>query len=298
TTATLAGGVDDDTVDQATVTAALDAFGYQLGPGQVLAPGLSASSTHTALCLHAASHQRVALLDAPNTGSKTALEAAVQGIQDIRESRYAGLFAPWVSYPAEVAPATTIVPYSPIEAGIIARVDAAGNPAVSAAGDRSVHASSLGLLYQFSDSDHEELNAAGVNLGKVVYGAVETYGYRTAAAGPETNWMFLGESRVVMAIAHECDVAAQPYVFSPIDGRGHLYSRLAKDLIGICSRYYDLDALYGPTPADAFRVEVAEANTVKDAAAGTVIANVRVKTSKVAEWVDIPITKVPLDRAV
>jgi hypothetical protein len=110
--------------------------------------------------------------------------------------------------------------------------------------------------------------------------------------------MFFGESRVVMAIAHECDVAAQAYVFDPIDGRGHLYSKLAKDLIGICSRYYDMDALYGATPADAFRVEVATANTVKTAQAGTVIANVRVKTSKVAEWVDIPVVKVPLDRAV
>jgi len=297
-TVSLAGGVNDETVDEASVGAALDAFGYQLGPGQVLAPGLSAPAVHQALCAHSGSHHRVALLDPPNTGSRTELEAAIEAIQPTKESRYAALFAPWVSYPAEVAPATTLVPYSAIEAGIIARVDAGGNPAVSAAGDRSVHASSLGLLYEWSDADHEAMNAQGINLGKVVYGDIETYGYRTAAAGPETNWMFFGESRVVMAIAHEADVAAQTYLFDPIDGRGHLYSKLAKDLIGICSRYYDMDALYGATPGDAFRVEVASANTIKDAAAGTVIATIRVKTSKVAEWVDIPITKVPLDRAV
>ena len=168
---------------------------------------------------------------------------------------------------------------------------------MSAAGSRSAHASSLGLLYEWSDADHEAMNDQGINLGKVVYGSIETYGYRTAAAGPETNWMFFGESRVVMAIAHECDVAAQPYVFDPIDGRGHLFSKLAKDLIGICTRYFDMDALYGATPADAFRVDMG-LNTDESAQAGTVIAVVRLKTSKVAEWVDIPITKVPLDRAV
>ena len=81
--------------------------------------------------------------------------------------------------------------------------------------------------------------------------------------------MFFGESRTVMAIAHEADVAAQAYLFDPIDGRGHLYSKLAKDLIGICSRYYDMDALFGATPGEAFRVEVAGANTIKDAAAGS-----------------------------
>jgi len=297
-TLTLAGGVSDDTVSEATVASAGDAFGYQLGPGQILAPGLSTPAVHQALVEHAASHHRVALLDAPNTGSQTELEAAIQAIQPTLESRYAGLFAPWLSYPGQVSPATTIVPYSAVQAGLIARVDAAGNPAVSAAGDRSAHNGTLALLYEWSDEAHEEMNDQGINLGKVVYGAIETYGYRTAAAGPETNWMFLGESRVVMAIAHECDVAAQPYLFEPIDGRGHLYSKLAKDLIAICTRYYDMDALYGATPADAFRVMVAEVNTVIEAAAGEVVAVVRVKTSKVAEWVDIPITKVPLDRAV
>ncbi len=297
-TATLAGGVTDDTVDQASVGAALDAFGYQLGPGQALAPGLSTPAVHQALVAHAETHHRVALLDAPNTGSRTELEAAVEAIQPTKASRYAGLFAPWLSYPGSVAPATTIVPYSAVQAGLIARVDAAGNPAVSAAGDRSVHVGTLALLYEWSDADHEAMNGQGINLGKLVYGSIETYGYRTAAAGPETNWMFLGESRVVMAIAHEADVAAQPYVFEPIDGRGHLYSKLAKDLIAICQRYYDMDALYGATPQDAYRVMVAEANTVDDAAAGNVIAVIRLKTSKVAEWIDIPITKVPLERAV
>lgn len=295
---TLAGGLDDPTIDASTATAALDVFGYQLGPGQVLAPGLFDPAVHTALINHASMYHRVALLDPPNTGARSELEAAVEEVQSIRESRYGAMFAPWLVYPGEVAPATTIVPYSAVEAGIIARVDAAGNPAVSAAGDRSVHSSTLGLLYEWSDADHEAMNAEGINLGKNVYGSIETYGYRTAAAGPETNWMFFGESRVVMAIAHECDVAAQSYVFDPIDGRGHLYSKLAKDLIGICSRYYDMDALYGATVGDSFKVEVATANTVKTAQAGTVIANVRVKTSKIAEWVDIPVTKVPLDRAV
>jgi phage tail sheath protein FI len=294
----LAGGVDDDVVNASTVDTALNVFTYQLGPGQVCAPGLFDPVVHTALIDHASKHHRVALLDPPNTAEKAELEAAVNEVQSLKESRYAAMFAPWVVYPGETSPTTTVVPYSAIQAGLIARVDAAGNPAVSAAGEKSVHVATLDLLAQFSDADHEDLNNEGVNLAKFVYGAIETYGYRTAAAGPETNWMFFGESRVVMAIAHECDVAAQSYVFDPIDGRGHLFSKLAKDLIGICSRYYDMDALYGATAADAFRVEVANVNTVKTAQRGEVVAVVRVKTSKVAEWVDIPITKVPLDRAV
>jgi uncharacterized protein len=297
TTATLAGGADDNTVDADSVTAALDRFDYALGPGQVLAPGLT--TVHEPILAHVDKNKRCAVLDGPDTGDPLALGAVATALYGITGVRFASVWGPWVSYPGPVAPTTVVLPYSAIAAGIIARVDRMGNPNRPAAGADGINRATLGLHSDFTDDEREALNETGVCLAKMVYGDVRSYGFRTAAGPDELNWLWFSNSRTIMAIAHECDAVAETYVLNQIDGRGHVFSRLNKDLRGVCQRYFDMDALYGETPEDAFRVDTGPGvNPVETQALGEIHAIVKVKVSPAAEWVVIEVVKVPIDRAI
>lgn len=278
---------------------ALAAFDYQLGPGQVVAPGMTSSGVQTAVLAHVDSTRRCALLDLPDTDDALELEAAVQALRGLPGCRFASAWAPWAVYPAETPPATIVVPFSAIEAASIAKVDAFGNPNEPAAGANGESVNAVGLTQAYTDAEREALNVEGVDIALLKYGRVRAYGYRTAAGPDDVAWLWFSNSRVVMGISAECDAVAEEYVLRQVDGRRHLLAKLEADLRGICKRYYDLDALFGETEEDAFAVDTSEAlNPVEQLAAGEVHAVVRVKTSPAAEWVVIDIVKVPPERAI
>jgi hypothetical protein len=73
----LTGGVDDHASASTTqLSAALALFVKDLGPGQVLAPGLTDDTSHGLIAAHADTFDRVALLDAPNTATLATVTAA------------------------------------------------------------------------------------------------------------------------------------------------------------------------------------------------------------------------------
>jgi hypothetical protein len=71
-------------------------------------------------------------------------------------------------------------------------------------------------------------------------------------------------------------------------------------LTGVCQRYWRADALFGETPAEAFAVDTSYPgiNTVDTVAAGEIHAQIRLRTSRIGEWVVLNIIKVPLQRPV
>lgn len=283
------------TEDAAGVVPALDLFTYELGPGQVAAPGLTATAVHEAILAHLDATHRCGLLDLP-AGDAAALTAAVAALEGTAGVRFAAALAPALVYPSDAPPATVNVPYSGVQAGLIARADLLGNPNQPAAGVNGVSRLALGLTEDYSDDDREALNEAGVTLAKLVYGEVRTYGARTAAGADDTNWLWLANSRVVMAITHRADAISQNYLFRQIDGRRQLFAALEAELRGMLLEYFNANALYGATPADAFQVDTGpQVNTIETIMAGEVHAVIRVKTSPSAEWVEIAIVKVPLD---
>jgi hypothetical protein len=296
--AALTGGVSDNASGASEIGAALDALPYELGPGQIAAPGLTTTTTHEALLEHADRCRRNALLDLPDSSDPTVLAAAVAALEGMTGVRFAGAFAPWAIYPAQTSPATVQVPYSGIEAGLIARSDAANdNPNVSAAGANGISRMALGLTQTYGDDVREALNETGVNIAIVKYGDVRTYGYRTAAGPDDPNWLWYGGARELNALAHEADATAESYVLRQIDGQGTLFASLHSDLKGLCLEHYRRGALYGATPDEAFAVDTGSTiNSAETIAAGEVHAVIRVKTSPAAEWVQISIVKVPVER--
>jgi hypothetical protein len=299
TTATLAGGADATGSGASDIDDALALFEYGMGPGQVLGPGYTTTGVHESILAHCDATHRCGLLDLPDSGDPTVLAAAIDALRDVSGVRFVAAFAPWAIYPAEVSPATVTIPYSAIEAGIISRVDRAGNPNAPAAGADGVSRLAVGLSQTYTDNERQALNELGIDLAKEIYGDVRTYGYRTAAGPEDRNWLWYGNSRTLMAIAYECDAVAEAYVLKQIDGRRQLFSRLNKDLAGVCARYYDMSALYGETPADAYLVDTGPGvNTDETIANGEVHAVVKVKCSPAAEWVSIRIVKVPVERPI
>jgi hypothetical protein len=242
--------------------------------------------------------RRVALLDLPDTASASALIAAVQALATTKGVRYAQALAPWLSYPGP-AGAPVTVPFSGVQAALIARGDAgSGNPNQAAAGALGLHRGTLGLSQEYDDATRKSLNEQGVTLAKTKYGSIRTYGGRTAAGPADTNWIPFGNSRVLMALAHEADAVAENYVFRQIDGGRRLFAALETDLNGVCLRYHGLGALYGDTAEEAFNVDTGpQVNTVQTISAQEIHAVIRARVSPFGEWVAIDIVKVPIQQA-
>jgi phage tail sheath protein FI len=130
----------------------------------------------------------------------------------------------------------------------------------------------------------------------MIYGDVRTYGGRTAAGPDDDRWLWFANSREVMAVAHEADAIAQNYVLRQIDGRRQLFASLETDLRAMLLRHFNLGALYGATPPEAFQVDTGTmVNTTETIAAGEIHAVIRIKTSPTSEWVEVAIVKVPLE---
>lgn len=298
---TLTGGADGAAITTGEIGAALDTLRYDLGPGQVACPGNPDPDVHALIDSHCTKNRRVSCVDLPDSPDPAALFSAVQAIADLPgKGKNILSLGQRLDYPGEVSPAVWDVPYSGVQMGIIARVDGMQDPSLVAAGSTGYSRLAIGPKRDFTDDEREDLNYAGVTLGKVINNQFRTYGYRTSAGREETNWVFFQESRVVMAIAHECDATLEDFVLKTIDGRGKIFGRVNVALTGICQRYWKADALFGDIPSEGFRVDTSYPgiNTIETVAAGEIHAQVLLRTSRIAEWIALDIVKVPLERSI
>lgn len=295
----LAGG-DDGTVpvdDPDAIATAAANIPSELGPGQLIAPGKSDLDHLGALLAAAAVTDRVTLLDGKVSDGPLELANTAGLLRGALEDRYGSLWGPWAVIPG-LAPGTDrVVPWSPVQAALCARVDAAGNPNQAAAGRWGEADYVSGLVQEFSAGDRETLLYAGVNTAATVYGAVQAYGFRTLVdpAGPRQEWLELNWARLDMAIKARSKAKGQDYVFSQLDGRGHTLSAFGGVLTGVLMGFYDMDALFGEDPTQAFAVNVGpQVNTIEKLADGILSAVLETRMSPHAELVQIVTVKIPV----
>jgi hypothetical protein len=283
----------------ANLPAALARFGPDLGAGQVaVASEPPSAEVFAALQTHAATHNRVALRD---VGLASDVETMADGADVVPAEfeEYGATFGPWVTIPA---PAGTIggnarqVPFSSSVAGLIARADALGNPNRAAAGPDFPLQYATGFVLDVLDADQETLLDAGINTGATKYGVLQNYGFQTTVEESEDTpfWQF-NCARARMWLVARAEVAGAQYVFKNIDGRGRLARALQTDLDAVCLELYNVDGLYGETPADAFTTEVGVSiNTEATTARGRLLASVEARFSLHAKSVEITLISVPL----
>jgi len=292
--APLVGGTDDSAAaTDATWKAALDALVKDWGPGQVSMPGRSTITAHTDTLAHAAVNNRVALLDPAVGSDASALAAQGLSLRTNVNARYGGLFAPWAVVPGLATGTTRQVPFSAIQAALMARTQSANVPA---AGEQGQARFAIGLVQTFTDAQRQTLMDSGVNSARLIYGGVRSYGYRTLA-DPLTlkNWLGLNGLRLIMDIKNQAEIIAERYVFSQIDGQGLVLSAFSGALTGMLLGYYGEGQLYGRTFEEAAFVDTgSEVNTPESIALGEIRAVIGVKTSPFGELVAIEIVKVGL----
>lgn len=300
--AALVGGTDDHTnaVD-ANWKTALDRFTRDMGPGQLAMPGRTTSQAHLDQLQHAATYNRVALLDAPDTAVVATLTAAATAARAGGNGRYGAMFGPWALVPGLTAGTTRAVPYSMVVAGAVARNDGLLSPNAPAAGENGIAQYTIGLTQNaWTEAERQTLFDGGFNVARILFDGVRTYGWRTLVnPSSDPNWINLGNTRLAMAITGDADIIAERYVLSQIDGQGLTLSAFSGELIAMLNGFYTSGALYGLTPDEAFAVDTGpQVNTDATVALGELHAALAVKMSPMAERVIIEITKVALTEGV
>ena len=299
---TLAGGADGTLPvaagDDAFATA-LDAMPKTLGPGQLLAPGRSDVDSHSLMLLHAQERNRYCLLDGNPTDGVTELTSAAAALRGSEQDRYGMLWGPWAVIPGIAQGTQRTVPWSAIQAGLIARNDKAGNPNQAAAGSWGSSLYALGLTQTFTESECEQLLYAGVCTARPVYNEIQAYAFRSLSSqsGSNYQWWQANWGRLAMAIVAQGERVGQSFVFSQLDGRGLTIAAFGGQLGAVCKEFLDDGALFtdpdaNGDPTTAYRVNVGPAvNTLDSLSDGKLIAVLSVRMSPHAELVQIYIVK-------
>jgi len=307
--APLAGGTDDRaSIGDAQWATALNRFTADLGPGQVSYPGRATTQGYANLLTHAQARNRFALLDvADTTNVATLLSAAAtvrsvappQGVSDA-PARFGMLVGPWGFIPGLAPNTTREVPFSAVQAGLMAESDTVQSPNVPAAGVNGQSSYLTGLNAAFDDPTHDQLAAAGVNIAKTIYGSIRAYGYRTAVDPIlDANRLLASNARLRMAIFAKGNVTLENHAFAEMDGQGIEFTKLERDLTGVLLPYFSDGSLYGTKPSEAFSVDIGPSvNTIASIARNELHATVKYRPSPFAELVQLDLYKTPITQEV
>lgn len=312
----LATGTDDATnIVTGSYQISLNGFTYQMGAGQVSAPGVTTAAVLTAVANHAMAFNRVALgdlADTANASSSSATSTLTTAAGTITAlglpARSIALCAPWVDI-APVTGGTGNRPVAPsaIFAAAYAVVDTLGNPNLAAAGVNGIISGILDVRQTFVDADRQTLNLAGVNVIRAMgfngSNGFRIYGFVTAVNRlTDPLYYQLPNVRLDMYIRAHAEAIAEDYFASQIDGQGLDAARYGNDLTVMLAALYSIPgggALFGPTADDAFAVDTsADVNTLASEGAGNLVATIAYRRSPGAEQVNLNIVRVPITQAV
>lgn len=286
-----------------TVQALLSNITPDMGPGAVSAPGNVDAATQVAIAsfCDTAKNGSIGILHAADGPTATALVTAAGAVTGQVGDKWCSMFAPWDVVPGITPGTTRTIPPDGRIAGNLARNDAQGySPDDPAAGVLGIAQWASGISQPaWNDTDRTTLNAAGVNVTKMVYGSPRTYGFRSLASQTTNpDWSQFGSSRTIAAIKAVLNIVAENFVFSKLDGQGKVLSRWKAALAGAIQPFYDDGALFGATAAQAFSVGVGpDVNSVATFAAGQLLAKIGLRTSSMAEQVIIQVAKVPITQS-
>lgn len=278
TATALSAGTDD--IANATDTqrtAALALFTNDFGPGQVSVPGATTDTIYDALLSHAATYNRHALLNGVDTATAATLVTAANGAGTATTRRYGQFEGNWAVIAGPSDNTTVRVPWTAVKAGMIARNDRTAGPQQAAAGEQGQSRTVIDLSNHWSETDRATLRAANVNVAKLKYGTIRTYGFATLAT--TSRWNQATGVRDVMLVKALAERIGEGYVFSPITPQK------------IAEFTNQLTAMLQDRSLHAFSVETDTVNTDESIQDGYLKAAVMVQTNPFAERVQITISK-------
>lgn len=306
TVATALTGGDDDFAglsaadyigtDDGTTKTGLQSFNDEMfGTGQVAIPGISSDLTRAALDAHATIFHRLALHDPPLGSDK-------QDLLDIREemgSWYSALYWPWVEMlDFEGTGLKKFYPPSCFAAGACAKADreigAHKAPAnYHILGATGVEKADNGQS-QTDDNTREFLNGKDINvITPLPEQGVKIYGARVLT--DDRRVQMVHEIRMLNLFYYSAKIGYQWAPFSVVDPQGRLFRDLVATGVAFLKPYWEVGALYGHTPDEAFIVIADDSNNPpEELQAQRVHVQWGVHLSPTAEIVILNIDNVPL----
>lgn len=290
-TALSAGTDDRAAATDVHYLAALNAVTKDYGDGIVAIPGQTAANIYTGITAHCEATGRIGILTAAKGASDSSLIATAQTIN----SEFVGLFAPWITV-ADGLSVKTISPEGYIAACRSRAIQQVGPwraPAGAIAEARSI----LGLDQEFTSAVGNKLDAARVNVIRNIGNTTRLYGWRSLSTD-EANYAFLSHRDMLNRLVAQAEDQLEQYVFSPIDSKGQLLSRIAAELVGIVQPYRDAGGLYGLTingreVDNGYKVDVSPTvNTPASLANNEVRAVLKVRIAPVGSLIALDIVKI------
>ena len=313
-TATALGSATDDiaSVTDTHWTAALNSFPSSAGPGLVAKWGTTTAAGHAGTVAHAAANNRFALLDGVQGASQATLTTMAGTVQAAATApEYGAVYAPWLTIPPPAnGAANRYIPPSAVAAGLISAQVTNGPAGVAAAG---VNGQALWVLdtapatsgaagQTFTTTERDALaGSAAVNVFRRAYSSsanppVELYGISTLA--PQSNsWRQVPVQLLRLKITDELLLLGEQFIFSPIDGRGHLFAAFGGACAGVLQAHWEAGELYGTTPSQAYEVDVTSVNTPTTIAAGQLNARVDIRETTSGEWISFDVVKIPVNQS-
>ena len=271
--------------------AALALFPRDLGCGQFSILGNTTEAVQKAVLKHCEEKNRRFLPDFVNTTNSATILTAAASLRTIPGARCGAGYAPWAVIPG-LAPGTTrIVPYSAIQAGILARNDASEKvPPINepSAGENGKPRYAIGLTAEWPRATRELLNEGSVNVARVMPGGeIETYGNRTLVK-PESEpaWEEFTASRLYMYVISQGEAIMETFEFKQIDRFGIVFSRCGGKLRAFLET---LGTMLYNNPAEAVNTGpgVNTAQTIKEK---KIIAAVTIQPAGISETAEFNLT--------
>lgn len=299
-TALSAGTDDRGTVTAATMIAALESAGRELDGSAVAIPGYSVDVIGEDLLAHAADYRKVALM---SFDAATTLEEAIatNPVTDASKGDHGAVIFPHVVVPD--GNGTRVVPPEGYAAAARARAHASTGFWQAPPGDRSLARWVVGTTVPLDIVDIEALDENNIN------------GIVTMANRPRLyGWSSLSEDRESFALLSTRDTLnnvgallrreLEEFVFSTIDGKGHLLSKVESAATGVLANIAAAGGFYPLFVNDervdpGYSVTVDETiNTASSLANNEVRVGIGVRLSPMAKLIRVEIIKVPLNASV
>lgn len=304
--AALSAGSDDI----ASVTAthynnALSLFNDALGTGMVSNPEIQSDAVMEALIEHANAYNRVAILHANSdttiAGAKTWAQNLIANNSNLE---HAALYYPWVYAPTAVNGVSRMIPPDGYVAGKRSAITNQSGSHIPYAGANSQAVFINGVVTDIDRTNGNSLDDECVNAIRVINNTVRVYGARSLSQDT-TNFRYITAQDVVNAIVTDSYRALEPIVFSPIDGRGGIFSAVESRLISVLEGYRIAGALFEAFSPNGARIDYgysvrcdAKLNASADLANGKVTAKVGVRVSSIGDRIEVEIVKSSLTASV
>lgn len=248
----------------------------------VAIPGATTSIQHEAILGHCFNlKDRFAILDGVQSpATLTPGEIALVGRSEA--GSYGAIYFPWIKVFDPVTQTVMSVPPSGHIAGIYARSDATRG--VHKAPANEVVLGAVEVDRALSRADQDGFNPDGINVIRLLTGAIKVWGGRTRADEARAEFRYISTRRFFNFLRESIDEGTQFVVFEP--NSPALWQRIIRSVSDFLLNQWRDGALFGETPKQAFFVKCdKDTNPPEVREAGQVVTEIGVAIVKPAEFV-------------